>query len=281
VIAFEPNPILKTDLELNTGTAGSVSLVLQSLQLAALGSPGPVRFLLRGGTDVPGAPSCDFVKHVKHKLLARMGYQIDMRSLKRGYYPKGEGIVDIEIHPPEEPLLKPLHMPQATEAVRSQGISHASNTLEAKQVADRQAKIASKTLTNFLHVPTKVEVTYGSTASVGSGLTLWAETEESVMGASALGKPEKTSEQVAEEATDRLLRTYHSHASVDPWLGDQILPYMALARGPSLISVPRLTRHMKTNMWLVQQFLNVWFFCEQEDQRVRIHCRHRENSPEA
>lgn len=273
-ISFSPNSIQKTELDLDTGTAGSVSLVLQALLLAALGSSSrEIRFLLRGGTDVPGAPSCDFVKHVKLNVLQKMGYRVDLRILKRGYYPKGGGIVKVKVRPPEGTLLEPLQMPSAaTDPLSSQGISHASDDMAKRHVAEKQGRAAARILTQYMHVPAKVDVEYGSTRSTGSGVVLWARTNESVWGASALGRSDKSSEQVADEATEKLLRTYHTQASFDPWLGDQILPYIALSRGPSVFSVPRVTRHMKTNMWLVQQFLNVQFYCESQEQRVLVHC---------
>ena len=153
-ISFSPNSIQKTELDLDTGTAGSVSLVLQALLLAALGSSSrEIRFLLRGGTDVPGAPSCDFVKHVKLNVLQKMGYRVDLRILKRGYYPKGGGIVKVKVRPPEGTLLEPLQMPSAaTDPLSSQGISHASDDMAKRHVAEKQGRAAARILTQYMHV---------------------------------------------------------------------------------------------------------------------------------
>jgi RNA 3'-phosphate cyclase len=212
------------------------------------------------------------VKNVKLVMLAKMGYRVDMRTLRRGYYPKGGGVVEIRLEPPEAGWLEELDLPMATDTLRARGISHASSELSQRRVAERQKNKATKALTNLLHIPAKIDVQYGPSRSAGSGLLVWAETDDSVVGGSSLGAPRKTAEQVADEGAERLLRTYHTRAAIDPWLGDQILPYMALSRGPSVISVPFLTRHMKTNMWVIQRFLNVRFLCEEEDQRVRIEC---------
>jgi RNA 3'-phosphate cyclase len=267
-----PGPLRLVELELDTGTAGSIGLVLQSLLLAGLGLPAPWKTVLRGGTDVPSAPSCDYVKEVKVVMLAKMGYRVALRILRRGYYPKGGGVVEVHIEPPETGLLEGLALPTATETLGAHGVSHASSELSQRRVAERQRQRAAKALTNLLHIPAKIDVQYGPTRSVGTGLLVLARTEDSVVGASSLGAPRKTAEQVADDAVEKLLRTYHTRAAVDPWLGDQILPYMALSRTSSVISVPFLTRHMQTNMWVIQKFLNVRFFCEEEDQRVRIEC---------
>jgi len=272
-LTFSPSTIRHTRLELDTGTAGSVSLVFQALLLASLGAAGVVDLTLRGGTDVPGAPSCDYVKNVKLEMLERMGVRVDFRLLKRGYFPAGGGIVRASVQPCGEGLLAPLILrEEAGEAVGSWGVSHAAGTSGRHREADRQKRFAERLLTDALHVPARVVTEVGPARSPGSGLVLWARTEDSVIGASALGKEGKNGKDVAEEAVERLVRTYHARASTDPWLGDQILPYLALSRGPSVISVPRLTRHMKTSMWLIQQFLNVRFFCEEKELRTVVHC---------
>ena len=276
-ITFTPGTLRDVEVDLDTGTAGSIGLVLQSLLLAGIGLPGPWSALLRGGTDVPTAPSCDFVKNVKLVLLERMGYRVGLRILRRGYFPKGGGFVRVQLDPPQAGLLETLHLPEATETIGAYGVSHASSGLCERKVAEKQRKQAVRGLTDFLHIPSRIGVEYGPSRSTGSGLVVWARTNDSVVGASALGTQKKPAEEVANEAVEMLLRTYHTRAAIDPWLGDQILPYMALSRGRSVISVPRLTPHMKTNMWVLQRFLNVRFFCEQEGQRIRIECHPAEN----
>lgn len=276
-VFFSPRSGIKGDLELDTGTAGSVALVLQGILLAALGSSArEVKLLLRGGTDVPGAPSCDYLRRVKSEWLRRMGYTIDLRIVRRGYYPRGGGIIEATLRPPEGKLLLPLRVTESTEALAAGGISHASHALASRRVAERQAKAAAKVITQYLHVPARIEVEYGTTSSPGSGLMLWASTEQTIWGGGALGRPTVSSEQVADQASERLLKTYHCRAALDPWLGDQILPYLALAGASSVVSVPVLTRHMRTNMWVIQQFLNVRFFCEPQEDRVLVHCGPRD-----
>lgn len=272
-LAFQPGTLTTGTLRLRTGTAGSAALVLQGILLASLVQPDPLTVTIEGGTDVQHAPSCDYVKHVKVPLLRKLGIQVDLRVIKRGYYPKGGGLLEARIQPPAAALLPALRVPVASRAVAAAGISHACRSLSGKEVGERQQRHAVKLLTEALHVPVRIKVEYARARSPGSGLVLWAETAETVLGASWLGARDRPSVQVAREAADRLLRTYHTGASLDPWMGDQILPYLAVSDGPCVVSVPRLTRHMRTNMWVIRQFLNVEFFCEQVDQRVQVLCR--------
>jgi len=271
-LTFTPGRLQKKELSLDTGTAGSVGLVLQGLLLAGLGLEEPTRFMVRGGTDVPFAPPCDYIQSVKRSLLLRMGYRIELSILRRGYYPKGGGVVDARIHPPEGNLLRPLILPNAADAVSVHGVSHASSVLSENKVAERQRRQAVKNLTEYLHVPARISEEYGASNCPGSGLVVWTETRDSILGSSHLGRRGMTAEDVAEQATEQLLRIYNSRASVDPWLGDQILPYLALGSGSSTISVPHVTRHMKTNMWVVERFLNVCFVCEEQDSFTRVSC---------
>lgn len=273
-LTFSPGAIQATRLELDTKTAGSVSLVFQGLLLASLGAPGPVELTLRGGTDVPGAPSCDFVTNVKLETLRRMGIEVAFHLVKRGYVPTGGGVVRARIAAPPPSLLPPLLLgDEATEAEGVWGVSHASAGRGGRREAERQKRVAERLLTEALHVPARIALDCPGTRSPGAGVVLWARTRNSLFGASALKRAGMRPEAVAEEAVQRLVRTYHARASTDPWMGDQLLPYMALTREPSVISVPRLTRHMTTCMWLIQQFLNVRFFCEEQGLRTLVHCR--------
>ena len=86
------------------------------------------------------------------------------------------------------------------------GVSHAESSLKEKRVSERQEKTAERLLTQYMHVPARVDAQYGPANSAGSGIVLWARTGASVIGASALGKLGKPSEQVAEEAVERLVR---------------------------------------------------------------------------
>jgi RNA 3'-phosphate cyclase len=268
-VEFTPGRLRGGTIRLQTGTAGSIGLVLQCLLIAGVGVPAPLELDITGGTDVPGAPTCTYLKHVALPLLGRMGYEVDMEISQWGYVPKGGGRVRVRLEPPRDRLLA-LTLAECSEVRRSGGISHASSVLASRQVAERQRNAAQRMLTEYLHAPSRLEVHYSPTRSVGSSVVVWAETAEAVIGASCLGRPGLSAEQVAERAAQALIRTYHSGASLDPWMGDQILPYMALTGAPNEISVPYLTRHMLTNMWVVEKFLNVRFYTEEREQRVRI-----------
>jgi len=199
-----------------------------------------------------------------------MGYTVKILIKERGYIPRGGGMVHVEIVPAE--TLHAIKPSESCGILRSIGVSHASQELAPRQVAERQRYAAQKILTQYLHTPSKIESVYSRTRSISSSLVIWAESADTVFGASCLGKRNMSGEQVAEKAAGALIRTYHSGASLDPWMGDQILPYMALAGTQSETTVPYVTNHMLTNIWVIQKFLNVRFYTEETQQHVRVIC---------
>ncbi len=268
-VEFIPGPPKTRKISLATGTAGSIGLVLQGILLAGLGLPWPLEVDITGGTDVPGAPSCTYMQNVTLPLLRLMGYEVEMRIDRWGYIPRGGGRVWSRLVPPQAGL-RGLHVPECSAVRRSRGLSHAASVLASRQVAERQRNTAQRILTEYLHTPSRVETHYSHTLSVGASIVVWAETDDTIIGASCLGRPAVSAEHVAEMAAKALLRTYQTGASVDPWMGDQILPYMALSGVRCEISVPYLTKHMCTNMWVIEKFLSVRFYTEELGQKIRI-----------
>jgi len=101
----------------------------------------------------------------------------------------------------------------------------------------------------------EIDVAELDAACPGDALFLWAEFERSRAGFGALGERGKPAEQVADEAADALLAFLAVDAGVDPYLADQLAILMALAPGRSVLSTARVTRHLLTNLWTIQQFL--------------------------
>ena len=230
----------------------------------------------------------DYFNNVLLPQLQRFA-KIEAKLLKRGYYPKGNGKVEIKINPKfklndfssfEEFL---QHLKQNTNKynlieqynlIQIKGISHASRDLQKANVAERQAESAQLKLKQKYNVPIKITIEYQDTLSTGSGITLWAifsKNKEDInennpirVGADALGEQGKMAEIVGEESALNLIKEIESKAPVDRHLADQILPFMSLT-GDSKIKVSEITNHCKTNIYTIQQFLgNVFKIYEGE-----------------
>ncbi|MBS7628084.1 RNA 3'-terminal phosphate cyclase, partial [Candidatus Bathyarchaeota archaeon] len=93
-LLFVPSSPKAGSFSIDIGTAGSVTLVLQALMPIMAFAPGPVSIRLKGGTNNPMAPPFEFLKEVLLPVLKRMGFEAELRLIRRGFYPRGGGIVE-------------------------------------------------------------------------------------------------------------------------------------------------------------------------------------------
>src|SRR5213593_559478 len=90
---FKPGKLRTGNFRFDVGTAGSVTLVLQTLMPILAFAPGAVQLEIAGGTDVKWSPPIDYVRLVTLPILKKIGYQGDLETVRRGHYPKGGGLV--------------------------------------------------------------------------------------------------------------------------------------------------------------------------------------------
>ncbi|GFO97140.1 RNA 3'-terminal phosphate cyclase [groundwater metagenome] len=246
-LTFTPGKIKVGTYNIDIGTAGSITLILQCLMPIALHSPGTVKLKISGGTDVSWSPTIDYMRFVTLGAFSRMGYDCSIRLVRRGYYPRGGGCVEAVIAPTK---LKRTEF-ENNACTFVQGISHSSRL--PTHVAQRQASTAQKLLQQEGY-DARITLETGENQSIGSGLTLWC----GCAGGSALGKPGLPAEKVGSLAAEAVLAELKSKAGVDVYLADQLIPYMALAGGGSF-TTRSISLHTRTNIWVTEQFLDVKF----------------------
>jgi RNA 3'-terminal phosphate cyclase (ATP) len=261
-MTFKPGPLQGGKLEVDVQTAGSVSLILQALMIPSFFVDSPLEITITGGTDVRWAPPFDYLQHVTLPVLKSMGLKLELKLIQRGYYPRGGGTVHAGIDGKQQ--LQPVNL-YDLEIDCIRGISHSSQL--PRHVAERQARAAQEKLSSAGY-PVEIEVKHdNSSPGPGSALVLWTEVKNSNVprvGASSLGKPGKKAEIVGKEAACDLLQTMETGAALDRYMGDQIIPYIALA-GSSSVKVSQLTPHTLTNIHVCQKFTDRKF---QVDGRV-------------
>ena len=246
-ILFLPQEIRGGSRRVEIGTAGSVTLLMQCLLPALLRANSPTSLHVRGGTDVKWAPTADYFKHVFLPALSRFGVKVSLQILQRGYYPRGQGEVLLQVEPGR---LKPAHLRhnlREADQERVRGISHCSNLPE--HVAGRQADSAFKCLSESGY-NAEISQEKRLLPSTGSGITLWMGRK----GASSLGERGLAAEEVGRRAAEEMIRELHSPAAVDVHLADQLVPYLALAGGS--YSTREVSLHTKTNIWTAGHFLD-------------------------
>tara|TARA_Y100000310_G_scaffold47255_1_gene43883 strand:+ start:669 stop:1724 length:1056 start_codon:yes stop_codon:yes gene_type:complete len=266
-ITFAPQQIKAGTIAIDIGTAGSITLLLQSLIIPALHAPKKVRLNITGGTDVSWSPQVDYFRNVVLPHLRRYTQEITATITKRGYYPKGQGTVQVHITPQQRK--PPITATKQGHLIIIKGISHASHDLQQAQVAERQAKTATLALTK-LKVPVDIQATYSETESTGSGITCWAVFSEDkddisyespiILGADILGEKQKKAETVGNECALQLQKEIDSEAPIDSHLADHLIPFLALYGGE--IKVAEITEHTKTNIHVCEQFTETKFKIE-------------------
>lgn len=259
---FSPGrPVRKNFFDVNIGTAGSISLLIQTLAPLSVVMDSEKRFRIVGGTDVRWSPPLDYLRNVFLPTVGRFGVGLSLKLLRRGHYPKGGGLVELTLKPSKN--LRKIEITGKPKILGVYGVSHSVNL--PGHVAERQASAAKKKLgERGFSAEICVEAANNPMTSPGSGIVLWATTDKGpTIGASSLGEKGKPAEKVGEEAANKLLNLLEGGKPVDPHLADQLIPYMALAPGCSVIETTTLTRHTQTNMLVAEQLTGRCFTAEE------------------
>ncbi|MFH0798549.1 MAG: RNA 3'-terminal phosphate cyclase [Candidatus Woesearchaeota archaeon] len=252
-LSFKPKEIKSGRVKIKVGTAGSVGLILQAVLIPA--SQSKIRVMVEGGATYGAwAQPMDSLWNVTIPMLGKMGYNVKVRNVQHGFYPKGGARVEVVSDKAE---LKPVEILDKGKLIALKGVSVASSSLERPQVAARQADAAKYLIKESLKKEIDILVLYKETSCPGSGITLWAECENSVIGGDSFGEKTKRAEIVGAEAAQRLIFELENSA-VDSYTADQLMPYMAMA-GKGKIKTSKITDHMKTNASIIEKFLDVKF----------------------
>lgn len=256
---FSPGRLRSGRFRFDVGTAGSVTLVLQTLMPVFPFLPGRVEIEITGGTDVKWSPPVDYLRLVTLPMLARMGYQGTLELVRRGHYPRGGGAVRFVAMP--SPSLAPITKLERGDVARIIGVSHSVSL--PRHVAERQAIAACKVVAERgLPSPNiDLDTTEDRSASgPGSGIVLCGETSAgAILGGDSLGERGVSAEDVGSAAGKSLVEELESRAFLDRHMGDMIVPYAALAAGSSEISVSRVTQHILTNVKVAEWVAGVRF----------------------
>ncbi|MCS7123119.1 MAG: RNA 3'-terminal phosphate cyclase [Candidatus Aenigmarchaeota archaeon] len=242
-------------------TAGSITLLLQTLIPILIFSKNKTFLTIKGGTDTSGAPTITYYQKVFLYYLKLLGIDIKISVEKYGFYPKGNGIVHVEVNPVEK--IKPLKLIERGNFKNIESYSIASRELEKNKVAERQINglesIVGSTFRNIKYV---------DTLSIGSSLLALSIYESCILGKDGLGEKGKRAEDVGKEVGLELKKSIESKACLDKFMSDQILLFVALANGSSEFTIEKFTEHVKTNILVNEILLGVKF--EVENNLIKV-----------
>jgi RNA 3'-terminal phosphate cyclase (ATP) len=181
-----------------------------------------------------------------------MGLTADWQLERGGFYPKGGGQVRAAVQ--SLTRLRSLDLTNRGTLLALRGISTVAGL--PRGIAERQADQLRCRLADAGH-KIEIEIVEIGAACPGDSLFVCAEFEQARAGFGALGERGKPAERVADEAANALLNFLAGDAATESHLADQLVVLMALADGRSVVTTARVSQHLLTNLWTIQQFLPI------------------------
>jgi RNA 3'-terminal phosphate cyclase (ATP) len=246
-LRFEPSPVRGGDYRFAVGTAGSATLVFQTVFPALLRATTPSRLVLEGGTHNPFAPTFEFLAKTFLPMLRRMGATVSTRLEAYGFYPAGGGRFVVEIEPSGR--LQPLTLLERG-AVRVSARALIASLPET--IAKRELSIVRERLglDRVACHPLAVDGSRGP----GNVVTITIESEHVTEIVTGFGVKGVAAEKVAADACDEAAAYLSLEVPVGVHLADQLLLPMALGRGGTFRTL-KPTPHTATNAGVIRRFL--------------------------
>ena len=260
-IRFLPSDKFKGgSVKFDIGTAGSIPLILMTVVPAVSLSNNSLQIEVTGGTDVKASPTIDYIKHIVAESYRSIGLKFSVNVLKRGYYPKGGGVVQSTILPCKSPgtleMLATRHVEPKIISVCSQLPLH---------VAKRQISSAMIALEKKEILCSNYTASIETSASPGSSILIYSASDFGLyIGGDSIGELGKRAEAVGKEAADRFLESMLAQALVDSFLADMLVLPLALSKGTSRYRVARLTQHLLTNLHVASEITGCKYSIEQK-----------------
>jgi RNA 3'-terminal phosphate cyclase (ATP) len=233
-------------------SAGSATLVLQTILLPLFFAGGESSVKVKGGTHVPWSPPATYLKQVFLPTLGRIGLHSQMKISRWGWYPEGGGEITCSVKSAKGIRLHD-YMDRG-KFVKITGVSAVSNLQHS--IAERQRRRARQVLRESgysANIGTKDVRSSGK----GTILFLTAEFEKILCGFSTLGEKGKPAEVIAEETVTKFIDFVGKDVCIGHHLADQLLPYLCLARRRFKLNVSALTTHLITNLWVIKKFFDL------------------------
>lgn len=247
-LSFTPGPIRGGDYRFAIGSAGSCTLVLQTILPALWFADGPSSLSVSGGTHNPAAPPADFLIRSWLPLMRRMGVEMEIELLRHGFYPAGGGEVRATVRPVQ--AWQPMHLNTRGDLRVVQAIGVVAGL--PAEIAKREMQRAASQLGVLDEVLRVLPANEGP----GNVLMLALEYPEVTEIFSVCGERGVPAETVADRAAYLARRYRDSGAPVGEHLADQLLLPMALA-GAGSFTAQVLSSHTRTNVEVIGRFLAV------------------------
>lgn len=241
-LKFFPSQGLDMDLQEDIGTAGSISLILQVLIPAVSLMKNSLKLAIIGGTDVPWSPTSDYTKHVFSEAMSRIGINFTSEIKRRGYYPKGGGLVETQIQPCKN--IRP--------------ISLLKRDITAARLVCSYSQIQKIAIENETDIARNILAKNGFDCNIiikeenaldkGCSMLISSYDTGSVTGSD--GIYQKSLNGLGESVAKRFIE---SNLGVDLNLSDMLIVPLSLIKETSVFRVKQITKHLETNLFVASK----------------------------
>jgi RNA 3'-terminal phosphate cyclase (ATP) len=245
---FAPQHVQSGKYQFQIGSAGSTSLVLQTLLPALLLQNEASELTISGGTHNPLAPTADFIEHCFLPCLKKLGIGVDFTLNKAGFFPIGAGEIQVTIQPWLD--RKKLDLLDFGSLQTIEAFAAVLNLSEEAQISQRELATLNKrlTLNSQQHFHLK---------GISQGNTVYVKVEHQhhTQLFTALGEMRKSAEQIANNLAEDVKYYLNSKAAVDEYLADQLLLPLALGQG-GRFTAQCISEHTRTQAAMIEKFID-------------------------
>ena len=251
-LTFKPGALKAGRYHFDIGTAGSTSLVLQTILLPLTWAARNSSVTITGGTHVPWSPCFHYLDWQWIPYLQQMGIKADLVLELAGFYPQGGGRIQAKIQ--SSRTIRPLTLLERGHLRQVRGISATANL--PREIAKRQRQRVVSQLGSRYPL-NDIRIVQFPSRFKGTMILLMADFESGQACYFGLGAPGKRAEVVADDAIQAMAAFLETKGVIDQYLADQLLLPMAFADGSSIFRTSKVTQHLLTNAEIIREFLPV------------------------
>jgi len=264
ILDFQPGTLQAGDFNFNVGSAGSTTLVAQTILPALFLAEKSSTITITGGTHNPLAPPFDFIHETFLPAIAAAGLNADCKLLKHGFYPAGGGKITFHIQPRRKQPLQPINLCLA--GTKPEINARIYTAKLPPHIAQRQKKLLLESTLKFTNIE---HIEAADSDGPGNCIMIRICNSNRTTVFTAFGIRGKPSLDVVNEAVNLAKNFLDSSAVVDRFLADQLLIYMAIAKNGSY-TTNELSNHLLTNIEIIKKFLPVSFHTDQQEKTYTV-----------
>ena len=240
-LKFIPKKMKSLNVTEDVGTAGSIALIIQVLIPVVAACKKSLKITIKGGTNVLWSPTIDYTEVILKELYSRMGIKFSINLIKRGFFPKGGGIIELEVFPSN--MINPINL--KSRKTKNVKLFCSFSNLPLNLINDEIKNIREKLIENKFKVESKIKEE--SALDSGSSLLISSIDNESIIGVDSIfNKKMKKFDLNLDEFLQNKF-------SVDENLADMIVVPASLADGMTIFQVKKISKHLETNLFIASK----------------------------